>query len=112
MPLKRTSDEKLEGKLFGMRGYPVRSGGPGTVNPKSITQLLVFLTKPQTNHTFEIYDIRAEGTYTTPTAWARTPSHSSRSSTALGNTGTRVGPGKVSQPDATWSPGVRTEERD
>lgn len=70
VPMKRTSDEKLDGKLFGMRGYPVRPGGSGSIDPKQITQLLVFLTKPQTNHTFEIYDIRAEGTYTAPTAWA------------------------------------------
>ena len=69
VPLPRTSGERLENQLFGMRGYPVKSGGPGSVNPKSITQLLVFLNKPQTNHTFEIYDIRAEGTYTKPTAW-------------------------------------------
>jgi len=69
VPLIRTSGERLENQLFGMRGYPVKSGGPGSVDPKSITQLLVFLNKPQTNHTFEIYDIRAEGNYTKPTAW-------------------------------------------
>jgi hypothetical protein len=69
-PLKRVSDERLGNKLFGMRGYPVRFGGPGSVDPTKITQLLVFLTKPQVNHTFEIYDIRAEGAYTAPTAQA------------------------------------------
>ncbi len=69
VPLRRTSDEKLEGKLFGMRGYPVRAGGAGSIDPKQITQLLVFLTKPPADHTFEIHSIRAEGSYTKPTAW-------------------------------------------
>lgn len=69
VPLKRTSSDRLEGKLFGMRGYPVAPGGPDTVVPTNITQLLLFVTKPSTDFTFEVSDIRAEGTWTSPTAW-------------------------------------------
>ena len=66
--LKRVADNTLEGKLFGMRGYPVGSGGPGTVNPKEITQILLFVSKPRSDHQFEISEIRATGTYSPPTA--------------------------------------------
>ena len=66
--LKRASDGKLGGKLFGMRGYPVAPGGPGTVDPKNITQLLLFVNKPTASHAFDVVDIRATGTYTPPTA--------------------------------------------
>jgi hypothetical protein len=66
--LKRASSSTLDGKLFGMRGYPVARGGPGTVNPSNITQLLLFVTKPKTPHTFELGTIRAGGNYTEPTA--------------------------------------------
>lgn len=69
VPLKRASDDTLGGKLFGMRGYPVAPGGPGTVDPTHVTQLLVFVTKPGADHVFEIADVRATGTYTPPTAW-------------------------------------------
>jgi len=66
--LKRTSDGKLGGKLFGMRGYPVAPGGPGTVDPKKITQILLFVNKPSASHTFELHDLRAAGPYAPPTA--------------------------------------------
>ena len=66
--LKRASDGKLGGKLFGMRGYPVTPGGPGTVDPKNITQILLFVNKPGASHAFELEDIRATGSYTAPTA--------------------------------------------
>ena len=71
VPLKRTSDDPLGGKLFGMRGYPVAAGGPGTVDARRITQLVVFVTKPTAEQVFEIEDIRATGTYTPPTAGVR-----------------------------------------
>ncbi|HEX3717812.1 MAG TPA: beta-agarase [Verrucomicrobiae bacterium] len=67
--LKRAGDDTLDGKLFGMKGYPVRLGGPGTIDPSNVTQLLVFVTKPSQPHTFEVSDFRAAGTYTPPTAW-------------------------------------------
>jgi hypothetical protein len=66
--LKRDGDGKLGGKLFGMRGYPVTPGGPGTIDPKNITQLLLFVNKPDADHVFEVDDIRATGAYTPPTA--------------------------------------------
>ena len=68
VPLKRTSHGKLDGKLFGLRGYPVAPGGPGTVDPKNITQILIFVNKPNASHTFEVQDVRATGSYTPPTA--------------------------------------------
>jgi hypothetical protein len=66
--LKREADDKIGGKLFGMRGYPVATGGPGTIDPKNITQLLLFVTKPEADHLFEVDNIRATGSYTPPTA--------------------------------------------
>jgi hypothetical protein len=69
VPLKRYSENRLGGKLFGMRGYPVARGGPGTVDPARIVQLVVFVAKPSQPHRFELDDIRATGTYTPPTAW-------------------------------------------
>jgi hypothetical protein len=66
--LKRASAGMLDGKLFGMRGYPVKAGGPGTVDPKNITQILLYVNKPSASHVFELEDIRATGTYTPPTA--------------------------------------------
>ena len=68
VPLKRASESKLDGKLFGLRGYPVMPGGPGTVDPKHITQMLLFVNEPGASHTFEVQDIRATGSHTPPTA--------------------------------------------
>jgi hypothetical protein len=45
-------------ELIGMRGAPVHSG---KVDPTNITQLLVFVTKPDTDHVFDIKNIRAGG---------------------------------------------------
>lgn len=67
--LKRTSDDTLGGKLFGLRGYPVKAGGDGTVEAANVTQFLVFVSQPKEEHRFEILDARAGGTYTPPTAW-------------------------------------------
>ncbi len=69
VPLRRAGDDKLGGKLFGMVGYPVAAGVDGTIDPKNVTQLLVFVDKPKVDHVFEIADIRATGVYTPPTAW-------------------------------------------
>jgi hypothetical protein len=67
--LKRTYEDKLGGKLFGMRGYPVAAGGSGAVDAARITRLLVFVTKPANDHVIEVGDIRAVGAYTAPTAF-------------------------------------------
>ncbi len=69
VPLKRAADDKLGGRLFGMRGYPVAGGGPGTLDPTRVTQMLVFVSKPRIDHEFGILDIRAAGRPTPPTAW-------------------------------------------
>jgi hypothetical protein len=45
-------------ELVGMRGYPVHSG---KLDPANITQLLVFVSKPQKDHAFAIRNIRAGG---------------------------------------------------
>ena len=67
--LNRAGSSKLDGKLFGMRGYPVAPGGPATVNPSNISQILLFVTKPARPHIFDVEEIRAEGKYIAPTAW-------------------------------------------
>ena len=69
VPLNRTSGDQLNGGLFGMRGYPVVAGGPETIEPTNITQLLVFVAKPEADFAFEVGEIRATGTWTPPTAW-------------------------------------------
>lgn len=69
VPLHRASDDTLGGKLFGLRGYPVSAGGPGTVNASNITQILLFVNQPKEVHVFEIGEVRAGGSYTPPTAW-------------------------------------------
>jgi hypothetical protein len=66
--LKRTSDGKLGGKLFGMRGYPVKAGGPGTIEPQNVTQILLFLSKPTVDHVFDVAELRANGIYMPPSA--------------------------------------------
>lgn len=66
--LRRTQPGTLGGKLFGMRGYPVEPGGDRSVDPAKITQLVVFVAKPETGHSFEVGALRAEGGYVAPTA--------------------------------------------
>jgi len=67
--LLRYSDDDMGGKLFGMRGYPKKIGGWGTVNPSNIVQILFFINKPTSTHSFEIQSINAGGVYVPPTAW-------------------------------------------
>ena len=68
VPMKRTGEDKLGGKLFGMRGYPAGPGGQATIDPAHVTQIVVFLSKPDTDHQFELRDVRANGDYIPPTA--------------------------------------------
>ncbi|MDT8301250.1 MAG: beta-galactosidase [Sedimentisphaerales bacterium] len=49
-------------ELIGMRGAPVHSG---KVDPGNITQLLLFVTKPDIDHKFDIKNIRAGGSVET-----------------------------------------------
>jgi hypothetical protein len=66
--LKRSSSDKLGGKLFGMRGYPVGLGGEDTVDPANITQILLFVSNPSSDQSFEVASVQATGIYTSPTA--------------------------------------------
>jgi glycosyl hydrolase family 42 (putative beta-galactosidase) len=67
--LKRESSDTLGGKLFGMRGYPVAPGGPATIDAAGINRVLLFVTRPTTDHLIDISEIRASGSYSPPTAW-------------------------------------------
>lgn len=67
--LKRTSEDNLGGKLFGMRGYPAKLGGPHTIDPAHVTQVLVFVAKPSEDHAFEVSDFHATSHDTPPTAF-------------------------------------------
>lgn len=67
--LRRTSEDRLGGKLFGLRGYPVRAGGEGTIDASNLTQLVIFVGKPSEDHQFDLETIAAGGAYTPPTAW-------------------------------------------
>ena len=97
--LKRASDGKLGGKLFGMRGYPVTPGGPGTVDAKNITQILLFVNKPAASHAFELEEIRATGTYTPPTASVTDAEPYFPFIDTFGQYKHRDWPGKVHSPD-------------
>ncbi len=67
--LLRAAGSTLDGRLFGMRGYPVASGGPGTVDASVITQVLLFVNRPSQDYSFEVATVRATGSCTPPTAW-------------------------------------------
>ena len=69
VPLQRTHEDTLGGKLFGMLGYPVSAGADSGFDPKNVTQLLVFVDKPAEDSVFEITAVRATGAYSPPTAW-------------------------------------------
>lgn len=68
VPLKRYGDGQLDGKLFGMRGYPKTAGGEQTIDASRVTQLLLFLHKPSADHAFVVESVKAEGRFTPPTA--------------------------------------------
>jgi hypothetical protein len=100
VPLRWYSDDKMLGKLFGMRGYPVSAGGDGTIDPGRINQILVFLTKPSRDHVFEVTSIKAAGVRTKPTAWASDASPFFPFIDTFGQYRHKIWPGKaVSQED-------------
>ncbi len=57
VPLPRRMPAGLA--LFGMRGYPEGWDPKGTLDPSNVTQLVVFVSRPKSDHRFEILDIRA-----------------------------------------------------
>ncbi|MBM3881024.1 MAG: beta-agarase [Verrucomicrobia bacterium] len=69
VPLKRSAESRLDGQLFGMRGYPHGPGVAGAVDAARITQVLLFVSQPAVPHAFAVASIRAAGLYTPPTAW-------------------------------------------
>jgi len=65
--LLRTLPKELEGKLFGMRGFPGGSaGGESLFNAASVGVLRIFLAKPTADHLLEVANIRAGGTPPSP----------------------------------------------
>jgi hypothetical protein len=58
----------LDGKLFGMRGYPVAAPEDRVANPLRVPRVLIFLPKGQGNRSFEVARIVASGSITPPTA--------------------------------------------
>jgi len=46
-------------QIIGMRGTPT---GPGPLDPANVTQLLIFVARPKTDHAFTIDNVRAGGT--------------------------------------------------
>jgi len=67
--LKRESGDKLGGRLFALRGYPVKAGGDGTIDPARVNQVVVFVNQPKVDHQIDLVELRAGGAYVRPTAW-------------------------------------------
>jgi len=88
----------MGGKLFGLRGYPVASGGQGAIDPANITQILVFVNKPQTDLVFEVGEFHATGRYTPPTAWVGDADPFFPFIDALGQYRHKAWPGKTPSP--------------
>jgi hypothetical protein len=61
VPLLPPISDAIKEKLYGMRGNPGRLAAGNSFSPKEITQLIIFVNKPDKNHSFQITDIRAEG---------------------------------------------------
>jgi hypothetical protein len=68
VPLNRKAVADPAIELFGMRGYPPPFGGSPdrTLDPSGVTQLLIFVPKPQADHAFAIDNLRATGEYAAP----------------------------------------------
>jgi len=98
--LKRTGEDQIEGKLFGLRGYPVAAGGEGTVDPARLNQVVIFLNHPKQDHTFEVLELAAGGSYTPPTAWTRDATPYFPLIDPLGQYRHKAWPGKVETVEA------------
>lgn len=66
VPLRRRLPQPLAEKLFGMRGYPGGMVKEEGVDASNVTQLILFVSHPQTDHLFEIENLRAIGRYEPP----------------------------------------------
>jgi hypothetical protein len=67
--LKHAEEDRLGGKLFGLRGYPGKALGPNALDPSRVNQFVIFLNRPTEDHEFELIELSAGGDYTRPTAW-------------------------------------------
>ena len=66
VPLAGAMPAELRPKLFGMRGYPNGwSEGKG-IDPAAVNQVLLFVTRPKAELTFEARNLRASGARSTP----------------------------------------------
>ena len=65
LTIKRRLPVDLAPKLFGMRGYPGGLSEDG-IDAANVDQLLVFVSRPSKNHSFEIDNVRSGGTYDPP----------------------------------------------
>lgn len=65
--LKRKPVSAVRGKLFAMRGYPTEAGADErAIDPRNVTQLFIFVPRPNEGHAFEVANIRAGGAYAPP----------------------------------------------
>ena len=67
--LPHESRSTLDGKLFGMVGYPAGPREPDTLNLKEVKRIMFFVSRPTEDYRFEVSDIKAVGEHTPPTAW-------------------------------------------
>ncbi|NQT13933.1 MAG: beta-agarase, partial [Planctomycetes bacterium] len=63
VPLTRRLPSELVSKLFGMRGYPSGFVKEKGIDAANVDRLLVFVSFPTEDHTLEIDNLRAAGSY-------------------------------------------------
>jgi len=61
--LRRKLPAQLADKLFAMRGYPGGYAKDDGLDASKITQLIVFVSRPENDHLFQLGDIQATGTH-------------------------------------------------
>ena len=73
VPLRRQLPAALADKLFGMRGYPGGYTKEDGLDASKITQLIIFVSRPQVDHAFQLGDIQASGVHEQANWLAMTP---------------------------------------
>lgn len=61
LDLLRKMPASVQGKLFGMRGYPAHFAKDKGIDPRHVEQIIVFVNKPNQDHVIEIEQIRSSG---------------------------------------------------
>jgi hypothetical protein len=69
VPLNYSVEDTMSGKLFGLRGYPVKKRGGDAFDPLRVNQLIIFVPGPDREKGFVVHEILANGTWARPTAW-------------------------------------------